>query len=516
VLSLAAGALVAVPSVAQTGEGQEAAINLTDVRFDANQNVYRFDLFYTKHELIGTIQITLWNENNVAIMKEAFAQPGPTQTISADASRLRTGQTYRVEVLAFAPNASPLLTERGQPVSVEQEFVHDPNESGVQIGNPLFALDRETDTLTITLETEDGQEIAAYRVILKERESNVVVLDEQVGAASGPVLSVPLGQVAEGQYLVVVQARNAAGVQLASVQDVFVYQLPVPALGQPLFRFDHGGPTLLVSLQPQNGDRIWNYRVTLVDPESNQVLLTYYEEAENAPPIDVPLAGLAGGEYQVVVEALGDANRVLDSVTSQTVYEPPPPPTFVQRMLGGLSANPWIPISIGAIGLAVAGGLVARGLWQRRQSATPVLQGRGVGGLGGGDLVLSHTLQGRASQERKTRPRRSPGPPRLQITIEATPESRLVGEQVQLTEFPFTMGRGDCSLDLSTDGSVSRLHAEIRYSRRGLYIVDMLSSNGTYVNGERIAAETPVLLDPSQKTRIRLGGRTQLILEPFK
>jgi hypothetical protein len=300
------------------------------------------------------------------------------------------------------------------------------------------------------------------------------------------------------------------------VEDDLTYQLPAPVLGEPLFRFDHQGPTLHVSVQPQNSDRIWNYRVTLIERESNQALLVHYQESENAPPIDVPLAELSGGAYLVVIEALGNGNRVLDSVTGQMVYEPPPPPGFAQRVLTGLRAKPWIPIAIGSIGLLLVGGLVLRGVLQKRASATPVLQHKGLRAAKGHDLSLGHTLEGAKPSPRATKPRRTPGPPRLAITIEATPDGRLVGEQIAVPEFPFTMGRGDCNLDLSSDASVSRLHAEIRYSQRGLYIMDMLSSNGTYVNGERIAAETPVLLDPSQATRIRLGGRTQLILKPSK
>jgi pSer/pThr/pTyr-binding forkhead associated (FHA) protein len=42
----------------------------------------------------------------------------------------------------------------------------------------------------------------------------------------------------------------------------------------------------------------------------------------------------------------------------------------------------------------------------------------------------------------------------------------------------------------------------------------MLSANGTYVNGTRIAAEKLFRLDPAQETSIRLGNRTQLLLEP--
>jgi len=66
---------------------------------------------------------------------------------------------------------------------------------------------------------------------------------------------------------------------------------------------------------------------------------------------------------------------------------------------------------------------------------------------------------------------------------------------------------------LSADTSVSRRHAEIRFSQRGLYIIDTLSANGTYVNGERIAAEVPVPLDVTTPARVSIGRETRLVLE---
>lgn len=64
------------------------------------------------------------------------------------------------------------------------------------------------------------------------------------------------------------------------------------------------------------------------------------------------------------------------------------------------------------------------------------------------------------------------------------------------------MGRSS-SCDLQVDDpSVSRLHAAlVRRPRRGIYLVDLGSREGTYVNGERIKGE--VLLMPGD--RIRLG-----------
>jgi len=54
-------------------------------------------------------------------------------------------------------------------------------------------------------------------------------------------------------------------------------------------------------------------------------------------------------------------------------------------------------------------------------------------------------------------------------------------------------------IDLSRDESVSRRHAEIRWIGDGYSIVDLGSTNGTWVNGERI--------DPDQPLRLHDGDR---------
>lgn len=57
---------------------------------------------------------------------------------------------------------------------------------------------------------------------------------------------------------------------------------------------------------------------------------------------------------------------------------------------------------------------------------------------------------------------------------------------------PFTVGRrGTCTLSLPSP-SVSGLHAEITIEGERLCIRDLSSTNGTYVNGKRIASTTPI------------------------
>lgn len=63
------------------------------------------------------------------------------------------------------------------------------------------------------------------------------------------------------------------------------------------------------------------------------------------------------------------------------------------------------------------------------------------------------------------------------------------GERITLVDDISVIGRlGDCRIVIP-DGNTSRHHAEIRRSGSGFVVVDLGSTNGTYVNGERLTAD---------------------------
>jgi pSer/pThr/pTyr-binding forkhead associated (FHA) protein len=71
------------------------------------------------------------------------------------------------------------------------------------------------------------------------------------------------------------------------------------------------------------------------------------------------------------------------------------------------------------------------------------------------------------------------------------------------------IGRGaDCQLILDDD-YVSTRHARVVATPNGIYVEDLGSTNGTYVNGQRITAPTTITLVDS----VRIG-KTVMRLEP--
>ena len=71
------------------------------------------------------------------------------------------------------------------------------------------------------------------------------------------------------------------------------------------------------------------------------------------------------------------------------------------------------------------------------------------------------------------------------------------GVQIELDQFPFTIGRArDCNFVIDSS-DVSRLHAQFDFDHQQVYITDLGSTNGTMLNN--------MVLEPKKKMRLRAG-----------
>jgi hypothetical protein len=105
--------------------------------------------------------------------------------------------------------------------------------------------------------------------------------------------------------------------------------------------------------------------------------------------------------------------------------------------------------------------------------------------------------------QKKTK--RTRGEPRI-LTIT---QGSQTGQSAELADGVILIGRGaDAQLSLDDD-YVSTRHARVVSGENGIYLEDLGSTNGSYVNGQRITAPTTVSLSDT----IRIG-RTMMRLEP--
>jgi hypothetical protein len=83
------------------------------------------------------------------------------------------------------------------------------------------------------------------------------------------------------------------------------------------------------------------------------------------------------------------------------------------------------------------------------------------------------------------------------------------GERIELDSAPLTVGRGSPNdIELNGDEFASAKHARVEPRRDGVWVEDIGSTNGTFVNGTRI--DRPRRLTPGDVVRI---GETDLRFE---
>ncbi len=95
------------------------------------------------------------------------------------------------------------------------------------------------------------------------------------------------------------------------------------------------------------------------------------------------------------------------------------------------------------------------------------------------------------------------------LIVRHAANSTLAGREQRFTKPVVRIGRrrgNDVVFDEAQDRLVSAVHAEVRTEPSGVTLVDLESSNGTFVNGRRLRPHQPSRIGPSDD--VQLGGPT--------
>lgn len=77
--------------------------------------------------------------------------------------------------------------------------------------------------------------------------------------------------------------------------------------------------------------------------------------------------------------------------------------------------------------------------------------------------------------------------------------------RVPMARLPISVGRSaDCDFSFPNDKQVSRVHAVLEPRTNGWFVVDNKSTNGSYVNGQRVTVPFPI----KDGDMIEIGGQT--------
>ena len=89
----------------------------------------------------------------------------------------------------------------------------------------------------------------------------------------------------------------------------------------------------------------------------------------------------------------------------------------------------------------------------------------------------------------------------LEVVAEFLPES-ADSDAFEIVTGVQTLGRKDSNqIILKHDAYISGQHAELRADATGVILVDIGSTNGTFVNGDRLLSDTPHLLLDGDKVQ---------------
>lgn len=454
------------------------------------------------------------------------------------------------EFAYIRPTATPL------PASVT------PIPVGIELEG--IGYDQASDTITLDLSIIGIEQMGSLEITIRDADTNL----RATVYNTTPAESIQLA--AEGltplrSYVVVVTGQSPAGQNLVrSNEEEFTYTplltptptrtptpTPTATTRPPSVAIDSIGidettGEIIIKILTEDEDRIDSYKLQIRNSQTGLIVGDYVHQP---PPFDsmrIPLASLLPGEYEAVLQAFNAEGSLLvqapeitfaylppatptptPSPTPSATPTPEPKPSLPERVTDAVRDNPALTLVVVLVGFALLAVLLLL-LRPRRKPATgtgflasqtgfyqmptPPEPGAGKAARPAAAPPAQATQVEPGYDAEKTNVYMDSQPPLATLSVVRSPSAARLGPTVQITAVPFKIGRGSQEandLSLDEDTGVSRSHAVITYQAGVFYLTDQGSSNGTQVEGVRLAPQTPVPLRSG--AQITIGKHTDLV-----
>ncbi|MFZ6026288.1 MAG: VWA domain-containing protein [Chloroflexota bacterium] len=545
------------------GPPSPVRVQFAGLQLVAETQSYDVQLTMASPELVSYVKISIWDQEAGSKVDEyIFEDPATFNTFNFPAAKMAAEGKYELRIIAVGEDSMPFaISEDDQGKALTElvhEFVFDP--TSVYASATIDSVAQDGGDLVLNVSLTNANLIGSFDGWLVNEDTNTQVPNSTftspaIAGNSGQIV-VPAGNgfISAGKYTVVLRVIGKNGQVFTSTQyPEIVYKVNTASLTIVSVEQEDGDLVLNVSVS--NPELIGGFDGWLVNKETNTQVpnsnFTSDTLAGTDGQIIIPTNSrrIPNGKYTVIVRVLAPDNEVLMATQYEEVtYKAP---TIFQRLGVALVAAPIFLALIIGIVLALMAYLMISSSRQKSLSGTPVMQGRLGGKLkskGGEGIVAAIADEEPLPSKRRAAvsPRVAPSgvaaaypaagasqesmdrtfvgsesmgaqngqatligqvqPARPRLTVLKGP---LLGERT-IDAFPFIIGRGeDCSFTIA-DPNVSRRHLQINYdaARQAYNITDLNSSNGTRLNGQRLAGGQPTAL--SHGATIDLGNHVSV------
>ena len=295
----------------------------------------------------------------------------------------------------------------------------------------------------------------------------------------------------DGSYSLEIAALDNQNNVLAQIQPRDFQYKPSPlliaimAVSAPSIQ----SPNFIVTVTTSTGDvaGIARYKAWLETEQSNGPLPNTEVFQSPDAPLLIPAGDLPGGTYQVKAQALNGANQVIADVAKPFPVNYAAP-GLIDRLLFGIGQS-----AVAVVGLLLLAILAVVALYfmvrfARSRSRVPV-------------SVVEPALPDRVHYAAPLDDRSrvvipsdasqvvSPPPASATLATLTAREPATLHFQANIAGQKFSLGRSsgnDAKLPVDGQSGVSGHHAVITFERGAWYIKDNNSTNGTFVNGQRL------------------------------